>query len=100
MPFQFNKKLSISHWDFYSCVIFFIAIFFQVLQWPRLPLFIDCYYHLSVAQGFSDAGGWVGRAFWEYAPYGRPHLYPPFFHILELFLYKSGLDFITIARFF
>lgn len=71
---------------------------FQAFSWFRFPLFLDGYYHLSVVQGFRDAGGWVGHAFWEYAPFGRPHLYPPLLHILQLVLYRAGFDLITIAR--
>lgn len=50
--------------------------------------------------GFDKAGGYAGESFWEYAPLGRPHLYPPLFHILELLFYKAGAGKIVIARFF
>lgn len=49
-------------------------------------------------KGFSDAGGYVTTAFWEYAPSGRAHVYPPFLHAGMLFLYKLGLEPMTIAR--
>jgi hypothetical protein len=51
-------------------------------------------------RGFADAGGWVGVSFWEYAPFGRPHLYPPLFHVLELAVFKLGFSSITVARLF
>ncbi len=96
-----SQRLSrVSGWDFYSYFIFGVIVLFQVGSWSRFPLFIDCYYHLSVMMGFNDAGGWVGTAFWEYAPFGRPHLYPPFFHILGLSVYKLGLGLIGVARLF
>jgi len=44
------------------------------------------------------AGGFVPKAFWEYAPVGRPHLYPPLLHFIMLIFYKLGLDPISIAR--
>ena len=69
------------------------------MQWPLLPKFLDIYYHLGVMKGFADAGGYVTRAFWEYAPSGRPHLYPPLLHVLMLALYKAGVPAITIGRF-
>lgn len=95
-----KKKVLFSRWDQYS-FFFIIAIFcVYFADWPKLPYFMDCYYHLSVMKGFSDAGGWVGQAFWEFAPFGRPHLYPPLFHFLELIFFKAGLPPILIARLF
>ena len=52
------------------------------LQWETLPRFLDSYYHLAVIQGFRQAGGITLHAFWESAPAGRAHLYPPLFHLL------------------
>jgi hypothetical protein len=95
-----KRTLRISSWDFYSYLIFTVVLLFQVASWPKFPLFMDCYYHLSVMRGFHDAGGWVGSAFWEYAPVGRPHLYPPLLHILELILFKCWMPAILIARLF
>ncbi|MCM8763145.1 MAG: hypothetical protein NC829_02080 [Candidatus Omnitrophica bacterium] len=92
-----NQDIS---WDFYSYVILALFTFLQLLHWKLFPKFLDIYYHLSVMSGFADAGGYVTRAFWEYAPVGRPHLYPPLLHILMLFLYKLGLTKLFIARFF
>lgn len=68
------------------------------MQWPLLPKFVDIYYHLSVARGFWDAGGWVSRDYWEFAPTGRPHLYPPFLHVLLLIPMQMGVEPIIIAR--
>ncbi|MBI3315577.1 MAG: glycosyltransferase family 39 protein [Candidatus Omnitrophica bacterium] len=85
-------------WDLYAFAILVLFSIFQVMQWPLLPKFLDIYYHLSVMKGFAEAGGYVSRAFWEYAPAGRPHLYPPFFHGLLLGLYQLGLGEITLAR--
>jgi len=56
------------------------------------PVFIDIYYHLSAMRGFDIAGGVVTHDFWEYAPGGRPHLYPPLLHVLMLTMYKAGLN--------
>ncbi|MFH1691478.1 MAG: hypothetical protein ABIC68_02745 [Candidatus Omnitrophota bacterium] len=89
-----------ARWDFYSCFILFAILLCQASNWFGSPLFMDCYYHLCVVRGFSDAGGWVGEAFWEYAPVGRPHLYPPFFHLFELMLFDCGVRLMTIARLF
>jgi hypothetical protein len=50
--------------------------------------------------GFDEAGGFVKESFWEYAPVGRVHLYPPLLHFLMLALYKLGFSALSIARFF
>ncbi|MBM3251355.1 MAG: hypothetical protein FJZ11_01050, partial [Candidatus Omnitrophica bacterium] len=65
-----------------------------------MPTFMDIYYHLSVMLGFNEAGGFVSNAFWEFAPAGRPHLYPPLMHLLMLIFYKFGFSVLTIARLF
>ena len=85
-------------WDIYSAGILVFFVFIQAMQWPVFPFFVDIYYHLSVMKGFAAAGGYVTHAFWEYAPFGRPHLYPPLFHLILLLLYRTGLSVITVAR--
>jgi hypothetical protein len=85
-------------WNVYS--ILFIAVYFilGLFSWNVLPRFTDIYYHLLVMLGFQEAGGLVLRDFLQYAPVGRPHLYPPLFHGMLLGLFKAGLDPIVIAR--
>ncbi len=96
---MFHRKiLAYSRWDIYAFLIFSFFLFSQAFQWKHMPYFMDCYYHLSVMQGFADAGGWVKSAFWEYAPVGRPHLYPPLYHLLGLMLLKCGMGPIAIVR--
>lgn len=87
-------------WDIYSLGIIFLFLIIQAMRWQLFPLFIDVYYHLSVMLGFNIAGGYVLNSFWEFAPVGRPHLYPPLLHIWMLILYKTGFSAITIAKFF
>lgn len=86
--------------DLYTGLVIVAAFFVQISGWPRLPIFMDCYYHLAVMRGFEQAGGWVGTAFWEYVPAGRPHLYPPLFHFLEMLLARCGIGPILVARLF
>ena len=56
------------------------------------PLFIDTYYHMGVIEGFSQAGGVTTRAFWELAPGGRVHIYPPSLHVIGYFLSLVGMS--------
>ena len=86
-------------WGLYSLAIILFSLFLQLLSWKLFPFFIDIYYHLSVMLGFNTAGGYVLNSFWEYAPVGRPHLYPPLLHIIMLGMYKAGSSKIFIARF-
>lgn len=87
-------------WDFYSKLIIIVFSFLQILRWRIFPQFIDSYYHLLTAWGFIQAGGYSGWDFWQYAPVGRIHIYPPLFHIILAFLIKSGIPKIILAKFF
>lgn len=87
-------------WDFYSKLIIIIFSFLQILRWRIFPQFLDSYYHLLTASGFLQAGGYSGWDFWQYAPVGRIHIYPPLFHIILAFLIKSGIPKIILAKFF
>ncbi len=87
-------------WDFYSKLIIMSFSVLQIFRFRVAPQFIDIYYHLLTAGGFLKAGGYSGWDFWQYAPYGRVHIYPPFFHIILAFLIKSGISGIIIAKFF
>jgi hypothetical protein len=68
------------------------------LQWPLAPRFLDIYYHLGVMNGFDRAGGWTPVASWEFAPAGRPHLYPPLLHFAMLLFRRLGLSAIDVGR--
>lgn len=93
-----NKK-SFS-WNFYSKVIILAYCALQVLRWRLFPQFMDTYYHLLAAWGFIQAGGYSGWDFWQYAPVGRVHIYPPVFHIILALLIKLGINKIILVKFF
>jgi hypothetical protein len=49
------------------------------------------------------SGGWVGWDWWSYAPQGRPHLYPPFYHLILVLLKFcgiSGINSVIVSEFF
>ncbi len=87
-------------WDFFA--LFFVTLYsaLSFARWPLLPQFIDMYYHLHTAWGFSQAGGYSGWDFWQYAPLGRVHIYPPFFHLVLALFIKLGVDKIFLAKIF
>lgn len=57
-----------------------------------LSTYIDFSYHLSTAQGFLRAGGVTTWDFWESLPIGRPHNYPPLFHIILASFLQLGAN--------
>ncbi len=67
-------------------------------QWPAFPLFLDPYYHLLIARQVVDAGGPITYEWWEHAPVGRPHLYPPVLHLLLAGLLTLGCSAMTAIR--
>ena len=85
-------------WDFYAVALFAAAAFIHALQWPLMPRFLDIWYHVAVMKGFAAAGGYLTHANWEFAPVGRPHLYPPLVHGLLLLPYRLGLGEAACAR--
>jgi len=91
---------NINTWGLSSKLILLILSVLQVTRLPVMPQFLDIYYHLQVAWGFIQAGGYSSWDFWEYAPFGRPHIYPPLFHILLSLLMKLGVSVIFLAKFF
>ena len=94
---EMRKNLS---WNFYSWLIILSYCALQIIRWQILPQFMDIYYHLLTAWGFIQAGGYVGWDFWQYAPVGRIHIYPPVFHIILAVLMKLGLSPIILAKLF
>ena len=97
-PPEDNQK--IFPWDFYSTIIIAMFSLTQIFRWMILPRSMDIYYHLLTAWGFIQSGGYSGWDFWEYAPVGRMHIYPPVFHIVLAFLIKLGMNKIILAKIF
>jgi hypothetical protein len=66
----------------------------------HLPVFSDSWYHLSVIRAFSERG-LTGNAWWEFAPFGRPHLYSPLLHVLGAGLMRmTGCSLLSLATFY
>lgn len=93
-----TSKGHLSGWFYASLGVISIYLLLLVIKWQALPVFIDIYYHSSCMTGFRDAGGIVLWDFWEHAPSGRPHLYPPLFHIVMLALNNLGLTPLAVMR--
>jgi len=88
----------ISRWSLGAFGLIAIFTILLIIKWKSFPIFLDLYYHATCMMGFEKAGGISLYDFWEYAPVGRPHLYPPLLHILMLGFYKIGLSSLSIMR--
>lgn len=69
-----------------------------VARWPLFPLPLDPAYHLLIAQQVVAANGPIAYEWWEAAPFGRPHLYPPLLHLLLAGLLKTGCSALVTIR--
>ncbi len=61
------------------------------------PVYLDIPYHMAVTRAFREAGGVVTWDFWDSAPSGRPHIYPPLMHVGMSLLEDVGLSPETVA---
>ena len=85
-------------YNFYSWVIIISYLSLQAMRWRLLPQFMDIYYHIHTAWGFIQAGGYSSWDFWQYAPAGRAHIYPPLFHLALVLFIKAGVEKIILAK--
>ena len=92
------RRAKLDRYDLASMGIIVLIILFFAIRFQYLPQFVDDYYHLSAANGFIRSGGWVGWSWWDFAPHGRPQIYPPVYHFLLAFLQKGGLSGLTSIR--
>ncbi len=65
----------------------------------KLPFSYDTPYHLLIGKMYSDFGRVVLWDYYEYAPVGRPQLYPPLLHVIIWWIHSlTGLDFVSVGR--
>jgi hypothetical protein len=63
----------------------FVAVFVLVLLARAdglRPWMSDTWYHVAIADQIVEQRGIPAWVDWDYAPVGRPHLYPPLLHVL------------------
>ncbi len=63
-------------------LIAFIFVSFVVNWYKFVPNCVDTWYHLAVGRKILELGTIPIWDSWEFAPAGRPHLYPPLIHLL------------------
>ncbi|MBU7018448.1 MAG: hypothetical protein HXS44_13135 [Theionarchaea archaeon] len=88
----------INAYDILAVLIITVTTFALLVRFDIFPVFVDIYYHTSVVVSFDKVGGIVLWDFWEFAPAGRPHLYPPLLHSVMLLLSEFA-DYMTVAKF-
>jgi len=64
-----------------------------------LPFGFDTPYHLLMGKMYADFDRVVLWDYYEFAPVGRPQLYPPFEHVLIWWIHDGlGLNYVVIGR--
>ena len=89
------KKLN--RYDALALGIITASIVLSLKRLNFFPTFVDIFYHMSTAKGFEIAGGVVLHDFWEFAPAGRTHLYPPLLHVIMTFM-SEFLSILTVGK--
>ncbi|MDD5748578.1 MAG: hypothetical protein PHP64_05995 [Actinomycetota bacterium] len=93
---KFFKSLDL--FDALALGVLLIFLFLSLANWSKFPIFRDIYYHMGCARSFATAGGIPLHDFWDFAPAGRPHLYPPLLHILMYLLFACKVSMSTIGK--
>ena len=84
-------------WDLACAAVVVAILALMALRHGIFPLFHDIHYHLTIMRTMDLSGGVVTRDVLQYAPLGRPHLYPPLYHVLLLMPYKAGVGIATVG---
>ena len=73
-------------------MLFFLVWFIWRVDFGFPSSYTDLSFHMATAQAFLRAGGITTWDFWESLPLGRPHNYPPLFHLIMASLLKIGFS--------
>ena len=79
-------------YDLLAAVFLVVCIVLILVNLSMYPVYLDIPYHMAVTRGFQEAGGVTTWDFWDYAPAGRPHIYPPLLHVGMSMLQDLGLS--------
>ena len=85
--------------DYASIVLILAHLVLLFANRNMLPFGFDTPYHLLMGKMFADFDRVVLWDYYEFAPVGRPQLYPPFEHILIWWIHDGfGLGYVEIGR--
>ncbi len=72
-----------ARFDEASWILIGLVFLAMLAAWPKhVPAMSDTWYHLAIADRALERGGVPLWDDWEFAPHGRPNLYPPVLHLL------------------
>ncbi len=89
-------QISWAQWGAWGAFAAFAVLW--AARWATFPLVLDPYYHLLIARQVAAAGGPIAYEWWQDAPSGRLHLYPPLLHVLLASGLKLGCSGLTVLR--
>jgi hypothetical protein len=93
-----KKELSLIDIAAISVILFHtILLILNISQLPADQK--DWSYHLMIAKMFVEEKTFLWD-YYEFAPIGRPHLYPPFLHLLFAATNILGMGWVTIQKFY
>lgn len=93
-------KRDISFLDIAAIAIILFQTVLLILNIDNLPADQkDWSYHLAIARMFVDHHS-IFWDYYEFAPIGRPHLYPPFLHFIFALSNIIGMDWLFIQKFY
>ena len=79
-------------YDMLSILFILACVILILVNLSMYPVYLDIPYHMAVTRGFQEAGGVTTWDFWDYAPQGRPQIYPPLLHVGMSMLQDMGLS--------
>ena len=79
-------------YDILAALFMLACVILILVNLSMYPVYLDIPYHMAVTEGFQEAGGITTWDFWDYAPSGRPHIYPPLLHVGMSALQDIGLS--------
>jgi hypothetical protein len=85
-------------WAIATTALILALVALTAMRISHFPLFVDPFYHLSITRLFDAAGGIASWDTLQFAPWGRPLLYPPLLPVLLSIPYAAGVSPTSIAQ--
>jgi len=100
-PAHNNVKMKFTVYDAIAAIIIIAHFSILVVGRGGLPTGWDTPYHLLMGKMYADYGRVTLWDYYEYAPVGRPQVYPPLLHVIIWWAHSlTGMDYIAIGRVF
>jgi len=84
-------------YDILAMLLLVLCLVLIIVNLSMYPVYLDIPYHMAVTEGFQEAGGVTTWDFWDFAPEGRPHIYPPLLHVSMSLMLDMGLSMEVVA---